>query len=203
MKRNPNNGVIERRLVIALSTIFLVCTSLPAAAQTLDGPDGACVGEPCGGKCQSGESCVNNQCQANQCAQGCPSGFRCKGNQCIQNPCSYLTCPSSQVCVDGNCYDKNGDNNPDNPNKPKPDGNTTNPGTDGGGTTNPGTDGGGTTNPTTDGGSTGNAGTDENGGTGGRRGTTGCLCSTSNSTPSLPVSFLLVLVGMLVFRRRR
>ncbi len=46
MKRNPKNGVIEQRLVSALGAIFLLCASMPLAAQTLDGPEGACVGAP-------------------------------------------------------------------------------------------------------------------------------------------------------------
>jgi len=46
MTRNSKNGPPEQRFALALGAIILVCASMPAAAQTLDGPEGACVGAP-------------------------------------------------------------------------------------------------------------------------------------------------------------
>ena len=46
MKRNPESATLNRRLASVLGAISLLCASSQSLAQTLEGPDSACVGQP-------------------------------------------------------------------------------------------------------------------------------------------------------------
>ena len=145
--------------------------------------DGKCVDDPCQTKsCNNGQICLNDKCVDDPCASvTCGAGRVCDpgAGKCIDDPCLALQCPQGQVCKEGQCMatgPRESIPTDETTDEEKKDENTINK-------------------------NNGDAG--PSGNDGGTKAPGGCGCQTqAGSTPSLPLS-LLLLFALFAFVRRR